>query len=313
MCKMRPDVYEWGRGRTSLMDYCVIFACLMWVTSATIMGDECDWTGSGLTTSSEDRGVTPVYLRCTAGRVTWLYPRGALRVLLRLPGHDREFRACIKVHPDGEKHLAARLFLEGPRSLLPLYAHDDNGHKAVRCFQSRNGQAALYIEATGSDTMRKRVAEIEYDLQPLPRGTRVYDPTEECRPCSAEELAHAFCTSDLVTRGIIRGVENQDEMEVSQVSVKVTKLIRHTTEDGYSDDIEESENAIENPHESSSKEVILHVAQHCGVKHGLGEFVFMARRKLGDLTLQCAPRLEDWAVLVNSLSDEGKAHCVLRS
>lgn len=116
-----------------------------------------------------------------------------------------------------------------------------------------------------------------------------------------------------VTRGIIRGVENHDEMEVSQVSVKVTKLIRHTTEDGYSDDIEESENFIENPHESSSKEVTLHVAQHCGVKHGLGEFVFMARRKLGDLTLQCAPRLEDWAVLVNSLSDEGKAHCVLRS
>lgn len=313
MCKMGPDVYEWGRGRKGLMDYCVIFACLMWVTSATIMGDECDWTGSGLTTSSEDRGVTPVYLRCTAGRVTWLYPRGALRVLLRLPGQDREFRACIKVHPDGvNQHLAARLFLEGPRSLLPLYSHEDGGHKAVRCFQSRNGQVALYIEAiTSSSSMIKRVAKIEYDLQPLPRGVKSYDVSEECRPCSAEELAHAFCTSDLVTRGIIRGVENHDDMEVSEISVKVTKLIRHTTDDGYSDDLEEKENSIDNT--DLTHEVTLHVAQHCGVKHGLGEFVFMARRKLGDLTLQCAPRLEDWAMLINDLSEDGKAHCVLRS
>lgn len=115
-----------------------------------------------------------------------------------------------------------------------------------------------------------------------------------------------------MTRGIIRGVENRDEMEVSQLSVKVTKLIRHTSQDDSSDDFGD-ENEIEGPNRRPSKEVVLHVAQHCGVRHGLGEFVFMARRKLGDLTLQCAPRLEDWALLVNTLSDEGKAHCILRS
>lgn len=93
------------------------------------------------------------------------------------------------------------------------------------------------------------------------------------------------------------------------MAVKITKLIRHTSEDGDSKDIET--NSVYD--QDDEKEVTLHVAQHCGVSHGLGEFVFMARRKLGDLTLQCAPRLEDWAMLVNSLSDEGKAHCVLRS
>lgn len=87
---------------------------------------------SGLSPSSTGRGVTPVYLRCSAGRVTWLYPRGALRVLLRLPSQDREFRACIKVHPDEKKEAAARLFLEGPRSLLPLYSHTDGGNRAIR-------------------------------------------------------------------------------------------------------------------------------------------------------------------------------------
>jgi hypothetical protein len=112
-----------------------------------------------------------------------------------------------------------------------------------------------------------------------------------------------------VTRGIIHGVENREELEVSQMSVKVTKLIRHTADDAFTSD----SNAIPDESDDALKEVTLHVAQHCGVSHGLGEFVFMARRKLGDLTLQCAPRLEDWALLVNRLSEEGKAHCVLRS
>lgn len=106
-------------------------------------------------------------------------------------------------------------------------------------------------------------------------------------------------------------MENREELEVSQLSVKVTKLIRHTTDDAYLDDTDDSSaNDVE---DGPLKEVTLHISQHCGVRHGLGEFVFMARRKLGDLTLQCAPRLEDWAQLVNALSEEGKAHCILRS
>jgi hypothetical protein len=152
---------------------------------------------SGLSPSSTGRGVTPVYLRCSAGRVTWLYPRGALRVLLRLPGQDREFRACIKLHPDEKREPAARLFLEGPRSLLPLYATADGGNKAIRlvplsdsrifpqitslnyrCFNSKNGQAAIYVEAADVDAVTKRVAEFEYDLQALPKGVRGFDPTE---------------------------------------------------------------------------------------------------------------------------------------
>ncbi|XP_017782590.1 PREDICTED: meteorin-like protein [Nicrophorus vespilloides] len=290
------------------MDYCILLACLVWVTSATIMGDECDWTGSGLSLSSTGRGVTPVYLRCTAGRISWLYPRGALRVLLRVPGQDRDFRACIKMHPDIGNKVPARLFLEGPRSLLPLYSSEDGGNKIMRCFNSKNGQVAIYVEATDGESVNKRVADFEYDLQPLPRGSHRFDPSEECRPCTKEEMAHAFCTSDLVTRGIIRGVENQEDLELSQMIVKVTKMIRQPTED---DDFTIETNSIERFGEE--REIQLNVAQRCGVSHGVGEFVFMARRKLGELTLQCAPRLEDWALLMHSLTEEGKAHCVLSS
>lgn len=111
-----------------------------------------------------------------------------------------------------------------------------------------------------------------------------------------------------MTRGIIHGVENNDELEISQMFIKITKLIRHTTADD-SKEIE-TNSIVDN---DALKQITIHVAQHCGVAHGVGEFIFMARRKLGDLTLQCAPRFEDWAFLVHKLSDEGKAHCVLRS
>lgn len=356
---------------------CGILICCSAVTAN--LSDECDWTGSGLTSHSStsiNRGVTPVYLRCTAGRLRWLYPRGALRVLLRLPTHqDREFRACIRLHPDehhrkqrikqhhrllgrrrrrhhvyrqegdgAQEPVPARLFLEGPRSLLPLYANGDGAAtRRSRCFNSKNGQAAIYVEAVPDDNFSKRVADFEYDLQALPRGAKGFDPTEECRPCTSNELAHAFCTSDLVTRGIIRGVENLDDLELSQMTIKVTKLIRHTTNPVDDDDNELEEDNIElmdpstrattktdyfsyrtidsssgnivtlDPDNTSGDHVTVHVAQHCGVAHGLGEFVFMARRKLGALTLQCAPRLEDWAMLVHKMNDEESALCVLRS
>ena len=38
------------------------------------------------------RGVKPVYLRCSQGSVSWLYPRGALRVVLRYGTAGKEFQ-----------------------------------------------------------------------------------------------------------------------------------------------------------------------------------------------------------------------------
>lgn len=51
---------------------------------------------SGLEGSSSSsqvhRGVKPVYLRCSQGSVSWLYPRGALRVVLRYGTAGKEFQ-----------------------------------------------------------------------------------------------------------------------------------------------------------------------------------------------------------------------------
>lgn len=131
-----------------------------------------------------------------------------------------------------------------------------------------------------------------------------------------------FCVFS-VTRGIIRGVENREDVDTTQMFIKITKLIRHVAEDdNYLREIETTNYLNQNnvyyddfnmSNDIKINEIKLHVAKHCSVAHGLGEFVFMARRKLGDLTIQCAPRLEDWAVLVNRLTEEGKNHCVLKS
>lgn len=152
---------------------------------------------SGLSLStSQSRGVTPVYLRCSQGQITWTYPRGALRVLLRLPNGDREFRGCIKVTP---QFSGARLFVEGQKSLTPLFSLDDGSHKQlVRCFQSKKRQAAIYVEAENSGDFKKEVAGFSYDLRPLPRGSSVYDLINDgCRPCTRQEMSHSFCSSDL--------------------------------------------------------------------------------------------------------------------
>ena len=48
-----------------------------------------DGGGAG---SDHPRGVRPVYLRCSQGSVSWLYPRGALRVVLRYGTAGKEFQ-----------------------------------------------------------------------------------------------------------------------------------------------------------------------------------------------------------------------------
>ncbi|KAE8737627.1 hypothetical protein FOCC_FOCC016909 [Frankliniella occidentalis] len=273
-------------------------------------------------------------MRCSAGALSWRWPRGALRVLLRVGAQGREFRACVRTRGSG-----ARLFLEGPRSLLPLYPggrrdgrKDDDAPVPVRCFYSRHGQAALYVEA--SELGAPGVAEpheefgLEYDLEPLPRGAR-FDDSQECRPCTSDEMARAYCTSDLVARGYIRAVENDEDLEESRVQVKLTRVLRRLAElepsqgpgqgQGGAGEDDEDDNEVGGGGADEDEPVwvneaaTLRMPLHCGAKHGPGEFVFMARRKLGQLALTCAARLDHWVQVVSEVNAQGGAHCVLRS
>lgn len=317
------------------------------IGSTISLGDGCDWSGSGLSVSAADemsgRGVTPVYLRCSQGHLEWLYPRGALRVLLRLGASGRDFRGCIKA---SGTFSGAHIFLEGPRSLLPLYPalQDDEGSlQMARCFQSRDGQAALYVEAiTSRGVIQRQVVAFSYHLEPLPRGRTYYDPEEDCRPCSPEEMIRLYCTSDFVARGTITGVFNNEVLARSEVSTRVTTVYRqlqpvfkphNMTAFEYSmlqkehSDIEmfsfvtnalvDSSSAGGNTSQNSYMHRYLYgtlyVPIHCGAKHGPGEFIFMGRFILDDPVLTCAPRIEDWLHARRMAAQEGSVQCSLQT
>ncbi|CAH2106539.1 unnamed protein product [Euphydryas editha] len=310
---------------------------------------------SGLTSSAE-RGVTPVYLRCREGGVSWLYPRGALRLLFKppLPADERDFTVCVRVirrpdppdlfhtlrlnDTDAADRFPARIFVEGVRRLVPLYAPDDGDVRELRCFHSRNGQAALYVEAEPEDGPKRRVATFKYEARPLVR--RHYDPaTADCRPCSDSELELAFCTSDLVSRGIIVGIEQREELDATRLTWRLTKLLRVTAsgDDGDTVDTADTADTSDTVDTADTSDVAdiasdiddnyyryarvrrrrralqahVHVAAACGAAAGAGEFLLMARRRLGRYALVCAPRLADWRALVRRRAADGAAHCEL--
>jgi hypothetical protein len=123
------------------------------------------------------RGVTPVYLRCAQGRIEWKHPRGALRVLLRLPpstSRHLPFRACVRPL---EASGGSRIWLEERARLRPLFpevlVRRERRGGRTECTTSRNGQVALFVEAEGAD----KDLTFAYHLQALPRSGH-YDPSE---------------------------------------------------------------------------------------------------------------------------------------
>ncbi|XP_063534075.1 meteorin-like protein [Cydia strobilella] len=317
---------------------------LIFGAEAGMIGDQCDWNGSGLTSNAE-RGVTPVYLRCREGIVSWVYPRGALRLLFKppMPADERDFHVCVRVvrRPDPPdlfhddrlndtkaERFPARLFVEGAHKLVPLYAPDDGDPRELRCFRSRRGRAALYVEAEPEEGTKRREATLRYEARPLNR--RHYDPaTADCRPCTEEELELAFCTSDLVSRGTFVGAEQRSDLDSTQLTLRLSKLIRATgsagpdprTDDAVDDHYYryEVDNALEHTthrnhrrRKTRSLHAHIHVSSVCGAEAGAGEFLVMARRRLGRYALVCAPRIQDWEELVERRTRDGSAHCSLQ-
>ncbi|KYM97882.1 Meteorin-like protein, partial [Cyphomyrmex costatus] len=254
----------------------------------------------------ESGGVRPVYLRCARGTVLWRYPHDALRVVLSFPVSFLEntslsylgFRACVKISGP------VRVFLEAGGKLRQLYSPSDGKHELThRCFRSRKHTAALYMEAEDDYSFKNTKVKLQYDLEPnsVKGGTlRVPDEEEDCRPCSMEELAKAYCQSDLVAKGTVTDVEQNPKMDTSELILRVTKILRYIAQEAEGNEIDAS----------LKKSVRVRIPMVCDARHGLGEFVIMAKRRLGDLTLVCAPRLEAWMQIVHEMDN---APCVLHS
>lgn len=329
-----------GRGQTGVrwvLSLHRLWVCCLWVliaTPANTCADSngCDFFGSGL--KQDGRGIQPVYLSCSSGKVEWQYPRAGLRVILKSPTKGKDFRACIK---GAEKFEGARVYLEGHRSLLPLFSVDDGRpRELVRCFTSYKGEAALYVEAEqGADGLKKQVAGFEYDLKAIEEGA-IYDPMEECRPCTEEELLHLYCSGDFVARGSILAVTDKSRLDITSLTIRASKVFQQTypvfghghahphrtaTEGGtqknqQGKDAEEEEEEDNDISFSSLVEEGSYVGRvvmpmQCGARWGDGEFLVMGVMRLGQPVLQCAPRYEEWLALTRR--SQSQAQCILES
>uniref|UniRef100_T1J800 NTR domain-containing protein n=1 Tax=Strigamia maritima TaxID=126957 RepID=T1J800_STRMM len=264
--------------------------------------DGCDWVGSGLDHPNQERGVQPVYLRCSQGTVFWRWPRGALRIVLRMGSAGRDFKGCLRAN--SSESARVRVYLEGKQKLHLLFAATDGRPSQLpRCFNSHHGQVALYVEAdTASSSLDDRF-EFIYDLQPF-RSSK--DPLEECKPCTEEELLHNFCVSDFVAKGIITSIRDNNQLERSEIKIKAHKVIREATTPVF----KQQQNMFTND-ELQEQYTTLHVPSKCHVMQDDGEFVFMGRLRLGDPILRCAPRLEEWNKLKDQVAVSGRSQCTL--
>lgn len=152
-------------------------------------------------------------------------------------------------------------------------------------------------------------------------------------------------------------MQERSELDTSELTVKITKLIRYVTPDGHvytaetgaphnnSSEYQRIRSLFSENTDSASGNVVGHfdtvsddytenqigrsrerrwnsaenkmwfakvqAGAQCGVSMGAGEFLISARRRLGALSLACAPRATEWASMIKDINENGMAHCLL--
>ncbi|EZA52033.1 Meteorin-like protein [Ooceraea biroi] len=189
---------------------------------------------------------------------------------------------------------------------MRLYSPFDGKHElSHRCFRSRKHVTALFMEAEDNNSFKNIQVKLQYNLEPtsLKGGVlHIPDEEEECRPCTTEELAKAYCESDLVARGTLTAVQQQYvDTEAAELTFRITRVLRQVAQETEGNETVDV---------ATLKSVRVRVPAVCDARHGRGEFAIMAKRRFEDFVLVCAPRLEEWAQAVREMSS---APCVLNS
>ena len=139
------------------------------------------------------------------------------------------FRTCTKVSGP------IRVYLETGGKLRSVYSPRDGKHKAShRCFHAKKQPAALYIEAEESSEYHDARLQCDLELRYIDSrkeiSRRFNDEEEDCRPCSMDELAKAYCQSDFIARGTVSAVQKQPNLEAAELILRVTKILRRIEE-----------------------------------------------------------------------------------
>uniref|UniRef100_A0A8C4NCZ8 Meteorin like, glial cell differentiation regulator a n=1 Tax=Eptatretus burgeri TaxID=7764 RepID=A0A8C4NCZ8_EPTBU len=278
--------------------------------------DPCVWKGSGLSHEVGSRDVEQLYLSCSQGALTWLYPTGALRLLLRpgtIAAPSGPVTACIQ--PNAE-FAGANIYLEHKDRLqLLVDEHDLQKHRHRRtlfgpssspenlyCF-SGLPLPAVFVQATPHADISRRVASFRFELQtlgsrPVPAdllnasGSRAV-----CRPCNNTELLLAVCTSDVVVKGLIRSVKPDVARGVAAIEISTLRIFR------------QKEDVFSPVGQGQARLGTLWAPLCCGVRKGDGAFLFTASLHFGEAWLSCAPRYHEFRKLYKHAQHVGINPC----
>ncbi|KAH9390198.1 hypothetical protein TYRP_007752 [Tyrophagus putrescentiae] len=294
------------------------------------VSDNCDWAGSGHLGADSERSVVPIYLRCSSGTIHWLWPKGGLRVVLRLGGGG-DFRGCIRVSRNSTRLNGVRIYLEGKRRLHQIYSADDGKHPdLLRCFVSVRSLMALFIETdpvvvnSGEDGEDNHPLphphhpaniedhfELSYDLTPVrPGDDQDADGlSSTCHPCSPTKLLSLFCLADFVLSGRVTYYHHRPEVALTSFHVTPTYVHRYPSpKDGaYLNDFNatSSSSSSSNLEDSNSKlgPVRLSRPLRCAAQ------AEARTRVLGNYLITCAPRLTEWRAIARRALAEGTNQC----
>uniref|UniRef100_A0A4W3I2G4 Meteorin, glial cell differentiation regulator n=1 Tax=Callorhinchus milii TaxID=7868 RepID=A0A4W3I2G4_CALMI len=285
--------------------------------------------------SQEPGSVEQISLHCAEGDVEWLYPVGALRLLLspRLPSGSvgsvargnsgGRITACIK---PAETFRGAQIYLEREGELQLLVGDQQEREKEeeeerekeqkkrkrrgqprpakVHCFSRQAGEkVALFIQSTIHRDISRRIAAFKYELRgDWGSGTLLPHQIESaCRPCNDTEILMAVCTSDFVVRGHIRTVSHNKERQESVVGVSTTKIYRQKY-------------TLFHPVGKYGKSFgDIRTFLKCGVKQGAGSFIFTGHVHFGEAWLGCAPRYKDFKRIYEAAKDAHENPCEIES
>lgn len=265
--------------------------------------EQCDCT---ISATDANKGVHLTTLTCMDGSVTWYNPIGALRVELR-PEMPGKFQSCfivetgdlkLKVSREAELNINSKSpsernqFILNDNNLQPLVT--SRGKSNEVCIQATNS-VILYLEPEVDETLESKRVVFRYDLVYVPKVEK--SPIEECRPCSEYELLKAYCSSDFVIVGSMESVNHNDEIAKTKIDIEVAQIIR-SSGDHFS-----------RLKRDSALQGTITAPRKCGVSKGDGLFLMTGRVRLGELTMGCAPYLDEWETIVNKAQLEGRLEC----
>lgn len=101
-----------------------------------------------------------------------------------------------------------------------------------------------------------------------------------------------------VVVGSMNDVRHLDEIEKTQIVVDVSQIIRQT-----------GSHFNRLRRDSPTLQGTIIAPRKCGIIKGDGLFLMTGRVRLGDLTMGCAPYLEEWDEMVSKAELEGRLEC----